>query len=59
MTRRLAAALLALAVLPAASAEAQTYEALQARLRALPRGSPITVVVLRAGREVTLTAVKN
>ena len=37
----------------------ETYEALQARLRALPPGSPITVVVLRDGREVTLTAVKN
>jgi serine protease Do len=37
----------------------ETYEALQARLGALPPGSPITVVVLRDGREVTLTAVKN
>ncbi len=37
----------------------ETYEALQARLRRLPRGSTITVVVLREGREVTLTVVKN
>ncbi len=38
---------------------AETYEALQARLRTLPRGSTISVVVLREGREVTLTAVKD
>jgi S1-C subfamily serine protease len=37
----------------------ETYEALQARLRRLPRGSTITVIVLREGREVTLTVVKN
>ena len=37
----------------------ETYEALQARLRSLPRGSTISVVVLRDGRPVTLTAVKD
>jgi serine protease Do len=37
----------------------ETYEALQARLRTLPRGSTISVLVLRDGRPVTLTAVKD
>jgi len=37
----------------------ETYAALQARLRSLPRGSTISVVVLRDGRPVTLTAVKD
>ena len=37
----------------------ETYEALQARLQSLPRGSTISVVVLRDGRPVTLTAVKD
>jgi serine protease Do len=37
----------------------ETYEALQARLRSLPRGSTISVLVLRDGRSVTLTAVKD
>ena len=37
----------------------ETYEALQARLRSLPRGSTISVLVLRDGRPVTLNAVKE
>jgi serine protease Do len=37
----------------------ETYEALQGRLRSLLRGSTISVVVLRDGRPVTLTAVKD
>jgi serine protease Do len=37
----------------------ETYEALQARLRSLPRGSTISVVVLRDGRPVTLNTVKE
>ena len=37
----------------------ETYAALQARLQSLPRGSTISVVVLRDGRPVTLTAVKD
>ena len=37
----------------------ETYEALQARLQSLPRGSTISVLVLRDGRPVTLNAVKE
>ena len=37
----------------------ETYAALQARLRSLPRGSTISVVVLRDGRPVTLNTVKE
>ncbi len=37
----------------------ETYEALQARLGNLPRGSTISVLVLRDGRPVTLNAVKE
>jgi S1-C subfamily serine protease len=37
----------------------ETYEALQARLQNLPRGSTISVLVLRDGRPVTLNAVKE
>ena len=37
----------------------ETYEALQTRLRSLPSGSIITVVVLREGRPVTLQAAKE
>jgi S1-C subfamily serine protease len=37
----------------------ETYEALQARLRSLPAGSIVTVVVLREGRPVTLQAPKD
>jgi len=37
----------------------ETYEALQERMSRLPPGSPISVTVLRDGREVTLTAVKD
>jgi S1-C subfamily serine protease len=38
---------------------AETYEALQERMSRLPAGSAISVIVLREGREVTLTAVKD
>lgn len=37
----------------------ENYEALQARLRSLPPGSPITVDVLRDGQRVSLEAVKD
>jgi S1-C subfamily serine protease len=37
----------------------ETYEALQARLRSLPAGSTISVVILREGRSVTLSGVKD
>jgi S1-C subfamily serine protease len=37
----------------------ETYEALQARLRSLPSGSTISVVILREGRSVTLSGVKD
>ena len=37
----------------------ETYDALQARLRSLPAGSIITVVVLGEGRPVTLRAAKD
>ena len=37
----------------------ETYEALQARLRSLPSGSTISVAILREGRSVTLSAVKD
>ncbi|HTI55872.1 MAG TPA: trypsin-like peptidase domain-containing protein [Verrucomicrobiae bacterium] len=37
----------------------ETYEALQARLRSLPSGSIISVIILREGRSVTLSGVKD
>jgi serine protease Do len=37
----------------------ETYEALQARLRSLPSGSIIAVIILREGRSVTLSGVKD
>ncbi len=37
----------------------ETYEALQARLRSLPAGSTISVVILREGRSVTLSGLKD
>ena len=37
----------------------EAYEALQARLRRLPAGSTISVVILREGRSVTLSGVKD
>ncbi|HZP35770.1 MAG TPA: trypsin-like peptidase domain-containing protein [Methylomirabilota bacterium] len=37
----------------------ESYESLQARLRALPSGSPITLEVLRDGQRVSLEAVKE
>ncbi len=37
----------------------ESYETLQARLRALPAGSPISLEVLRDGQRVSLEAVKE
>jgi serine protease Do len=37
----------------------EAYDALQERMSRLPAGSAISVIVLREGREVTLTAVKD
>lgn len=37
----------------------ETYPELQERMGRLPAGSPISVIVLRDGREVALTAAKR